>query len=125
MKTKIAAAASPGSASGSATLQNAEKPAAAERHRRLLELAEMPAKTLAVMSTANGSASAVCASATPSTESSIPQRMNVTASGIDEDHDREGARADDREPERVRAAEREAGERVAGGRADRRARGRA
>ena len=42
----------------------------------------MPAKTLEVVSTANGSASAVCAIATPSTESSMPQRMKVTDSGI-------------------------------------------
>ena len=38
MKTKIADAASPGSASGSATFTKRRQPAAAERHRRLLEL---------------------------------------------------------------------------------------
>ena len=83
MKTKIADAARPGSASGSATFTNA----VARLQPRVIAASsssgETPAKTLAVVRTTNGRARAVCAIETPSTVSSMPHWMKMTASGIE------------------------------------------
>src|SRR6266540_1758503 len=80
---KMLEAARPGSASGSATRQNAPtgvQPSVSAASSRSPGTAT---KILLVIKTVVGSASAVWTSATPSSESYRPHWMKLTASGID------------------------------------------
>ena len=113
MKTKIAAAASPGSASGRMIRTTAESRLQPSVIAASSSSTEMPAKTLDVTRTTNGNARAAWAIATPYTVSSMPQRKDHGERDR-EDHDREGARRDDAEAERIGPAEGEACHRVAG-----------
>ena len=62
---KIADAATPGRASGSATRRNADSRLQPSVIAASSSSYEIPAKTLAVTSTVSGSVNATCASATP------------------------------------------------------------
>jgi hypothetical protein len=82
-QVKMAAAVSPGRASGSDTRRKAragEQPnvCAASSSSRGMET-----KTELVMSTAKGKASAVCMKATPQTVSKMPKLRYMTASGME------------------------------------------
>ena len=84
MKTKIAAAASPGSASGRMIRTTAESRLQPSVIAASSSSTEMPAKTLEVTSTANGQRERGVRDRDPVARvSSIPQRRKITASGIE------------------------------------------
>ena len=94
------------------------QPAAAERHRRLLELVRDAGEDARRDEHRERQRERGVRDRDAEHESSIPSGEGHRERDR-EDHDRERARADDREPERVGSAEREARQRVAGRRPDR------
>ena len=80
-KAKIAAAAMPGSAIGSTTRRNAAGPEQPNTQAASSSSRGIAWNRLAEISTANGMASTLCISPTPSGVSYSPSRMKPTASG--------------------------------------------
>ena len=117
-KTKIAAAASPGSASGSAIRRNADEPAAAERHRGLFHLHGDAGEDARRHQDGEGKRQRRVREREPQHRVVDSPAQEHDRERDREDHDRERARAHDPEAERVAAAEREAGQRVPGRRPD-------